>query len=116
MIIERHTSPDGLLKLIIDLYEDENLKDFSIGLEEFDSHTHGDLLAESRNLPEKEAIRRFVDEILNDRQIFVVSRIDKKIRNVWWITDDDIESQLKYKSDEEELEFRFWSGKSALPD
>lgn len=115
MIIERHTSPDGLINLIVDLYRDDQLADYSIGLEGFASHTHGDILAGSRGLPEEEAIRQFVDEILNDKQIFVVSRIDGKVQNIW-LTDGDVESELKYKPAEEELEFRFWSGKNALPD
>jgi hypothetical protein len=111
MIIERHTSPDGLINLIVDVCEDGEITDYGIGLEGFASHTHGDILAELRGLPGKEAIREYIDEILNDERIFVVSRVAGKVRDIW-ITDGDLESELKYKPDEEELEFRFWSGKN----
>jgi len=114
MIIERHISPDRLLTLIVDLDRSGEVADCSIGLEGYASHTHGDILAELRGLSEKEAIRSFVDEMLNDQTIFVVSRVNGIIQDIWWIDDGDIESQFKYKPEEEVLEFRFWSGKSAV--
>ena len=40
-IVERHTSPDGLLELIVDRADDG---DWTVGFDGFAWHTHGDIL------------------------------------------------------------------------
>src|SRR5690348_7189941 len=83
-IVERHTSPDGLLHLIVDLAEDG---DWSVGFEEFEWHTHGDLLVSRYGgLPES-ALRAFIADVLASRYVIVLSWLDGKLRDVW-ITDD----------------------------
>ena len=99
-------SDDGLLKLIV-CREDDG--DTAIGFEGFDWHTHTDLLASSWGLSEPDALRRFVDEVLDDRAIIAVSRARGEVRDVW-ITDDP-DSDLRYKTADETIEFRHWSAK-----
>ncbi len=66
------------------------------------------MLASEFGTSEELAVNRFVRDLLSDRSILVVSRIGGRIRDVW-ITADP-QSDLHYKSDDEVLEFRYWSG------
>jgi len=99
-----YVSPDNQLRFVVD--EDE--QDVSLGFEGFPWHTHADVLASTFGTSEELAVNRFVSDLLNDRCIIVVSRIGRTIRDVW-ITADP-QSDLRYKSDDEVLEFRYWSG------
>jgi hypothetical protein len=101
-IVEEHRSDDGLLKLIVCR---ENDGDTGIGFEGFLWHTHADILASSSGLSEPDAIRRFVEDVLDDRAIIAISRIDGIAEDVW-ITDDPT-SELRYQSGEETIEFRY---------
>ena len=105
-IVERHTSPDGLLELIIDFTDG----DWSIGFDKFSWHTHGDTLHASgyTGTPE-EATRQFVDDILSSRCVIVISRIDGTLRDVW-VTDDPDHDEMKYAYENESIEKRFWNG------
>lgn len=104
-IIEEHSSVDRLLRLIVS--RDAN-GDISIGFDGYTWHTYGDILESLSGLPQNDAIREFVDRIINDVQIIVVSRLNGKISEVW--PTDDPKNELKHKSPEESLEFRRWSG------
>jgi hypothetical protein len=99
-----YVSPDNQLRFVVD--DDE--QDVSLGFEGFPWHTHADVLASTFGTSEELAVNRFVSDLLNDRCIIVVSRIGGTIRDVW-ITADP-QSDLRYKSDDEVLEFRYWSG------
>jgi hypothetical protein len=99
-----YVSPDNQLRFVVD--DDE--QDISLGFEGFPWHTHADVLASTFGTSEELAVNRFVSDLLNDRCIIVVSRIGGTIRDVW-ITADP-QSDLRYKSDDEVLEFRYWSG------
>ena len=66
------------------------------------------MLASVFDTSEELAVRRFVRDLLSDRSILAVLRIGGTIRDVW-ITADP-QSDLRYKSDDEVLEFRYWSG------
>ncbi len=105
-IVERHTSPDGLLDLIVDLTDG----DWLIGFDKLAWHTHGDLLQASgyAGTPE-EATRRFVGDILTSRCVIVLCRIDGRLHDVW-ITDDPDSDQTKYTAENETIEKRLWSG------
>lgn len=63
-MVERHTSPDGLLELIVDLTDGG----WSIGFDKFPWHTHGDIRHVSgyTGTPEV-ASRQFVGDILSSR-------------------------------------------------
>ena len=103
-IIEQHVSPDGLIKLIVF----RNHDDISIGLDGFEWHTHADLLAQSAGELEEVAVRNFVDAILENRMVFVISRVAGAVLNIW-ITDDP-DCEWKYKSEHETIELRYWNG------
>ena len=104
-IVEEHFSPDRLMRLIV---VRDDAGDVSIGFDGFGWHTHGDLLAALAGVPEKEAIRQFVDQIVGDHQIIVVSRVNGEVRDIW--PTDNAKQELTYKRQEESLEFRRWSG------
>ena len=99
-----YVSPDDQLRFVVD--HDE--QDVRLGFEGFPWHTHADVLASEFGTSEELAVNRFVRDLLSDRSILVVSRIGGTIRDVW-ITADP-QSDLRYKSDDEVLEFRYWSG------
>ena len=100
-----YVSPDNQLRFVVDYDE----QDVSLGFEGFPWHTHADVLATEFGTSEELAVERFVRDLLSDRSILAVSRIGGTISDVW-ITADP-QSDLLYNSDEEVLEFRYWSGR-----
>ena len=104
-VVERHESPDGQLSLVV---ERDELGDIAVGFEGCPWHTHGDTLAALSGLPESEALREFVHDVLQDRAIIAVA-IDRSKRRGAWITDDP-QSDLVNKPDDESIHFRYWSG------
>jgi hypothetical protein len=108
-IIREYVSLDKQLRFMIG--HDE--QDVSLGFEGFPWHTHADVLASAFGTSEELAVNRFVSDLLSDRCIIVVSRIGGRIRDVW-ITADP-QSDLRYKPDDELLEFRLWSGAQWKP-
>ena len=99
-----YISPDNRLRLVVDYDE----KDVSLGFEGFPWHTHASVLASEFGTSEELAVERFVRDLLSDRSIVAVSRIGGTIRDVW-ITADP-QSDVRYKSEDESLEIRYWSG------
>ena len=104
-IVEEHFSSDRLMRLIVTRDDDG---DVSIGFDRYAWHTHGDILAALAGVPEKEAIREFVDQIIGDQQIIVVSLVNGEVRDIW--PTDYAVQEFTYKPQEESLEFRRWSG------
>src|SRR5215207_1578566 len=100
-----YVSPDNQLRFVVDYDE----QDVSLGFEGFPWHTHADVLATEFGTSEELAVERFVRDLLSDRSILAVSRIGGTISDVW-ITADP-RSDLLYNSDDEVLEFRYWSGR-----
>ena len=107
---EEHASPDGLLKLAVESLKDG---DVAIGFCGYPWHTHADILASINEMNETDAVRQFIDDVLNDRSLIAVQIIDNAIRDVW-ITDDPA-NECKYKQSNEELQFRYWSGRGYSP-
>lgn len=103
--IEKHTSPDCFLRLVV-LRDTDG--DLAIGFEGFAWHTHGDILATLSGLPESQAIQQFIESIVGNKQLIAIARVDGNIRDVW-PTDDPL-SAFKYKPPEESIEFRLWNG------
>src|SRR5215216_3920755 len=101
---KEYVSPDDQLRFVVE-HDEQNV---SLGFEGFPWHTHADVLASEFGTSEELAVKRFVGDLLSDRSIIVVLRIGGTIRDVW-ITADP-QSDLRYKSDDEVLEFRYWSG------
>jgi hypothetical protein len=101
---QEYVSPDDQLRFVVDNEE----QDVRLGFEGFPWHTHADVLASEFGTSEDLAVNQFVGDLLSDRCIIAVSRLGGRIRDVW-ITADP-QSDLRYKSDDEVLEFRYWSG------
>jgi hypothetical protein len=99
-----YVSPDNQLRFVVD-YDEQDVR---LGFEGFPWHTHADVLASQFGTSEELAVDRFVRDLLSDRSILVVSRIGGTISDVW-ITADP-QSDLRYNSCDEVLEFRYWSG------
>jgi len=104
--VTEHISPDGTLRFII--CREDN--DVSLGFAGHPWHTHADLLVGTYGESEAIAIDHFVEDLLNDRSIIAVSRIGGVIQDVW-ITGEPL-SELRYKAEDEDIEFRYWSGRA----
>jgi hypothetical protein len=116
--VEQHISLDGLLKFVA--CRDDN-GDMTLGFAvvcregdndmmlRFYGHTHADILVSHSGLPEAVAVRRYIDDILEDRTVIAVSRIGDGISDIW-VSNDPV-SELSYKFREETIEFRHWSGR-----
>jgi hypothetical protein len=107
-ILEQYRSPDGLLTLKVCRDEDG---DISLGFDGFPWHTHADIEASLSGLGKDEAVRQYVDELLNGRAIIAIARVAGEIRSVW-VTDDAEPDE--YKPPEETIEFRHWDGSPAI--
>jgi hypothetical protein len=92
---------------------DHEEQDVRLGFEGFPWHTHAGVLASEFGTSEELAVSRFVRDLLSDRSVIVVSRTGGTIRDVWISADP--RSDLRYKSDDEVLEFRYWSGRQWKP-
>jgi hypothetical protein len=111
-IVERHTSPDGSLVLLVDL----TAGDWTIGFQGYAWHTHGGILEWSGYDGTPEArTRAFVDDVIQSRRVIVVVRTDGKVSDV--IVPDDLvdlsKSFAKYAAPNEATEFRYWNGRPA---
>ena len=104
-ITQRHVTPDGLLTLLSGTAESG---DITVGFEGYQWHTHGDLLSHGTDLSLEAATQKFILDVVNDRLVIVVSKVEGRIREVW-ITDAPYYD--KYKPESEVMEFRYWSGK-----
>jgi hypothetical protein len=105
-IIEEHRTPDGLLRFIVERDDDGNI---SLGFDGFPSHTRADILASSSGLPVQDAIREYVDRLLNGRSLICITSVAGRVRDV--SIADDTRSD-KFKPDGETMQFRFWDGRS----
>ena len=72
-IVERHTSPDSLLELVVDRADDG---DWTIGLTGFAPHTHGDILTWQYGGTPESAVRAYIKDVLASRRVIVISRIN----------------------------------------
>lgn len=108
-LIESHSSPDGLLTLSV---SDED-GDIAVGFEGLMWHTHGDILSHLPGLSESDAIREFVDNLLQDRTLIALKLIDGELDDAYpteSIT-EELEALTKYGDQNEQIKFRVWSGK-----
>jgi len=106
---EEHVSPDELLTLAV---ESLGNGDYGIGFRGFPWHTHADILATIRSRSETDAVRQFIDDVLNDRSLIAIQIIDGKMHDVW-ITVDPA-NDCKYQPSNEQIQFRYWSGREFL--
>ena len=103
--VTRHVSPDGALIFRIEEYADG---DFALGFEGFPWHTHGDLLGHRMQCSVREAIHRFLNELIENRSIIAVRSLESAISNVW-ITDEPDEPD-RYAQPGEVTIYRYWDG------
>lgn len=113
--IERHTSPDQSMVLLVDSTAD----DWTIGFDGYSCQTHGDILNAwgYEGTPEARA-RNFVDDILQSRRVIAVIRMDGKVSDIV-VPDDLVDRPLsksfgKYAPPSETTEFRYWNGQPAI--
>lgn len=104
-LVEKHSSPDGLLTLIV---ESKDIDDVYIGFDGYSWHTHASILASISGMREHEAVRQFVDDVLGSRAIIAIVRVGGAIRHVW-IANEAVPD--KYNPDDETIEFRYWNGR-----
>ncbi len=108
--LERHTTPDGMLTLLVRRVGDHVL----VGFEGTAWHTHGDILAELSGLPVPSAVDRFVDDILHGRRAITLLRNDGVLVDAW--VSDDPAKDASYAQPGESLELRNWDGTPLCPD
>ena len=82
-----------------------------MGFEGFPWHMHANVLISVFGFSEERTVNQFVSDLLGDLCIILVSRIGGTIRDVW-ITADP-QSDLRHKSNDEVLEFRYWSARQS---
>ena len=104
-VVERHITPDGLLSFVVLRYEGETALGFECG----PSHTHGDILPGAlRGLPQDDAIRQYVDDLIQNRSWIAVERSGGKIVDAWVVDEYDI-SRMRPLPDRP-VELRCWDG------
>ena len=111
LIAEEHYSPDRTLRLIVSRENGDTTIGFNVlGTNLFYGHTHGDILVALSGLPESEAIRQYVERILNDEEIILVIRVNGEVDHVYLTDDPTGDLYSKYNLPEESFEFRRGSG------
>jgi hypothetical protein len=113
-VVERHTTPDGQLTLIVDLTDG----DFSIGFDGYSWHTHGDILQAwgCAGTPE-DAVRIFVDDVISSRRPICVYRTNGSITDIAVPSDydDSLDEQFKsYAEPGETMELRHWNAAGGM--
>ncbi|MGZ8900089.1 MAG: hypothetical protein ACXW3Z_08335 [Limisphaerales bacterium] len=107
-IVEEHTTPDGLLRLAVARFDDG---DIAIGFHGLPWHTHPSILAALSGLPEDQALRTYIDEVITGHRTIAVIRVDGKIQDAWILDDPDhIARYKKYAPPTETIELRSWDG------
>jgi hypothetical protein len=106
-ILDRYTSPDGQLTLAVAIGDDG---DVAVGFEGGDWHTHPDALSAWLEVPEDQAVGRFVALVRSD-QLLVVTSTDGGQTTDPWIS-DNLSATVRMFG-KEHCVLRYWSGKRA---
>lgn len=103
-----HVSPDGKLALtVIGDVDGEQL----IGFHGFDWSVQMSILGEVTGTSPREAGMQFIQDVLQDKAMIAVLLSQGMITDVWITEDPKVDRN--YLKPGEELQFRYWSGKSA---
>ena len=107
---EEHLSADGLFKLAVELLEDgDAVIGFKIGdSRAFAGHTHPGILARLSSQSKEDAVRSYLEDILNDRRVIALLWEDDTLIDVW--VSEDPAGDQSYPQGNERLELRYWSG------
>jgi hypothetical protein len=103
-VIEQHTTPDGLLRFIVEDYGN----DIALGFDGFPWHTHPECLPPYDSKNWKFTVKKFVEDLLADRLVIGLCRKSGQLTNAWVV---EKPAPDKYKPADEEIEFRYWSGR-----
>lgn len=103
----RHVSPDGELTLLV-INDGGN---YTVGFEtpspgQLYGHSHGDILAEQYGRPAEAAVAQFVDNVLDNKSLIAIAKIDRKVRDIW-IVEHPIEPD-PFRPENETIAFRYW--------
>jgi hypothetical protein len=103
-ILNRHTSPDGQLTLAVTIGDDGEV---AIGFEGGDWHEHPDTLAVWLEVPEDQAVSRFV-ALLQSDQLPIVLSTDGGLTIDPWVS-DNLSATIR-RFEKEHCVLRYWSG------
>jgi hypothetical protein len=110
--VEEHASPDGLLRFLVVTGDDG---DVELGFDGFPCHTHADILADLTGLPEAEAVRQYVDDLVGGKSVIVLWSVDGELRDVW-VSDDPVQdagyAHSAHAAPGESVVLRYWDGRS----
>ena len=104
--VEEHVSPDGRLRFLVVADPDGDL---ALGFDGFPWHTHADILAALSGLEPAEAVRRYVDDLLDDRSVIALRGVPGEVRDVW--VSEEPAQDAACPIEGEVIELRYWSGR-----
>jgi hypothetical protein len=109
--VEEHVSPDGRLRFRV-VTDDGG--DVTLGFDGFPWHTHADVLAATTGVPEAEAVRRFVADLLGGVSVVVLWSVGDELQDVW-VSDDPARdagyASSPYAQPGESVALRYWDGR-----
>lgn len=117
-MVEEDVSPDGRLRFLVVAGNDG---DVTLEFDGFPWHTHAEILATLIGLPEAEAVRRYVADLVGGESVIVLWSVGGDLRDVW-VSDDPIKdagyASTSYAEPNESVALRYWDGREwhAEPD
>ncbi|WP_165253312.1 hypothetical protein [Paludisphaera soli] len=107
-LIEEYVGPDGALRFQVT--RDPASGETILGFAGYCWHTHPELLAAGYGLPEPEAVRKSIDDLLADRLVIGIFRQHGEVSDV--AIEDDPGHGYEWMEPWESIEYRYWSGKT----
>jgi hypothetical protein len=111
-VVEEHVSPDGRLRFLVVTGDDGDVK---LGFDGFPWHTHADILAALTGLPEAEAVRRYVADLVGGNSVIVLWSVGGELRDIW-VSDDPAKdagyASTAYAEPGEAVALRYWDGRA----
>lgn len=104
--VESHVSPDGRLQFLVVADPDGDL---ALGFDGFPWHTHADILASLSGLEQAQAVRRYIDDLLDDKSVIALWGVPGEVRDVW--VSEEPARDAHYPIEGEVIELRYWSGR-----
>jgi hypothetical protein len=85
--------------------------DVTLGFQGFAWHTHADILGSTSHPGPGDVVEGWIADLLAGHLVVAVSRVGGTVRDVW--VTDDLAQDLRWRDDDEEIEFRLWDGRRA---